>query len=787
MSATEERIAALQAALVELLAQRSLFSEPTYQEIVQALNEKLQLLRRERPLDTNEMSRGDEIRLVTVMFVDVEGSTRLAQILQDDWKKMINDVHRRLAKVVSEWDGEIGQYLGDGMLCFFGAQRSRDDDATRAVSCALAVQQAVKEFTPYFKRRYNETFTLRIGITSGRVVVGVIGTAEKSEFLALGAATNLAARLQQLCPSGEVMIDNETYSRVREQFHSNAQPPVTIKGFDAQVRTYLVTGRRQRSARLSSGQVTGLALPFIGREAEMRHLRRFWNDARTDGEMHVVTLYGEIGVGKSRLLEEARAAADADGFTVLTIAPRYELRILAHNLLHDLLSDLCGLSENQPREMLEKQLRDCIAANWPDEDPDSAAVAIGRLAGFDFEDAPAAVVDPLPTVARWLRALANNRPLMLVIDNLQWADAASLELLEYLALALVDYPGVIMGTARPEFVWQRPGYMPICARSTEINIGRLSDDATRAIIESVAGHVENPPVNLLTQIVERSQGNPLFVEEFLRTLFDTGIFEQVETDHWRVNSFVLNLNALELPGSLLGVFQARLDDLPMMTRRVVQAASVVGEHFWRRVVDYLMGFDTTSILNDLVGRGIINPLIETALEGQNEYAFRHTLYREVAYTMLTRSDREDYHQRIAEWLSDFVAAQPIYLRTLAEHMVNGGKYEQALSMYLAAVVNAVDQKMLPESLKLIEQGLDASRYISREHAVPLVAQLWLWQSKALLGLARYGEASAAGSTALMLLDELPPGTLGDARREAERVLAAAGEQLPKPKTDKKSK
>src|SRR5215207_5142643 len=253
MTPTSTRVARLKTALAEVLAKRQFFNDDSYNEIILALNDKIQALQTIVRDTQLQMTDSDEIRLVSVMFVDVENSTRLARNLDEQWKTMIGEVHTQLARVVDEWDGEVGQYLGDGVLCFFGAHRSRDDDAVRAVSCALAIQKMAADFAPQVRGRYGEDFALRVGISSGRVVVGVIGTGAKSEFVAMGPTTNLAARLQNLCPPGQVLIDATTFHRVRERFVSEPQAPKRLKGFDALVESFLVTGRRRQRSKLLTG------------------------------------------------------------------------------------------------------------------------------------------------------------------------------------------------------------------------------------------------------------------------------------------------------------------------------------------------------------------------------------------------------------------------------------------------------------------------------------------------------------------------------------------------------
>lgn len=776
-----------QKALDELHANRRLFSETTYQQLVLALHDRIEslgTLPQPRPIlgNDNDIANGistrDEIRLVTVMFVDIEDSTRLARRLEEEWKAFVDDFQQRLAQIIEEWDGEIGQYLGDGMLCFFGAHRSRDDDAARAVSCALAIQAMAADYATYVRERYHEAFALRVGISSGRVVVGIIGTGAKSEFVAMGAPTNLAARLQHLCPPGEVLIDSQTYHRVRDRFHIQAQTPITLKGFDQPIEHYLVGGQRQqRSATLASDEIAGIPLPFVGRNVEFGHLVRLWDDALAEEQFHVIMIAGETGVGKSRLLQETLSYAVNRPFTLLTMVASSEKRATPYNLLHDLVGGLCDLTDGTPCAVAEACIEQCIAATWQGPDADTVAAVIGQLAGFGFQDVPVRAVQPLAMVADWLRGLAEGGALLIAVDNLQWADPASLDMLEYLATALVDMSGVLIANTRPEFSELAPGFMSTCARYTEMTLGRLNDDATRLLIDSVLQHVENAPPLLAEDIAQRSAGNPLFVEEFLRMLFDNGVFERNGAGGWQTNRVKYGTLTPALPNGLTGVFQARLDDLPALARRVVQIASVLGDTFWEGGVSAMSDMDMSAILEGLVRRRILVPIAESSWKGQREYRFRHTLYREVAYAMLTRADRETFHQRAADWLMQFVEERPENLGTLAEHLTLGQRRDQALAVYLAAAVDRTRRGLAAEALKLVDSGLALGDDVPQAVGLPLISQLWMWRAQLLNTLRRYDEARAAGQTALMLMNELPAAVLANERQHAARILAETHQHL----------
>jgi tetratricopeptide (TPR) repeat protein len=427
---------------------------------------------------------------------------------------------------------------------------------------------------------------------------------------------------------------------------------------------------------------------------------------------------------------------------------------------------------------------------------------IGYLAGYGFADHPASQpfrregvereTMALAWIGKWFRGQAESAPLLIAVDNLQWADRDSLRMLEHIARQLSDCSGVLIVTARSEF--RRQAYMRGLERHTEITLGQLGEAATNTLIQAALGYVSNVPEQMASLIGERAQGNPLFVEEFLRMLFDNGVFGYTENG-WNVNTFRYQTLTSTLPTGLLGVLQARLDDLDERTRRVVQIAAVIGHTFWGGCVSQLAQFDARPALQDLIARGLIAQNPESTLEGEQEYTFRHSLYREVAYEILTRPNREAYHQQAGHWLMERVADQPEYFGILADHLALGKQREQALAMFAAAADDRLQRGFLSEALKLTESGLAAAREIAREIALPAVSKLWLLQGQTLVALQRYNEALAASQTALMLLKELPPDdlieervtagyTLGDAYRylgqydEAAEALTLAENLLP---------
>lgn len=777
----KDRIQKLRDALAEVNANRSHFSEEAHKQILLALLDQIRLLQT-IPEEQTPRRTGDEIRLVTVMFADIKDSTELAQHLgTEEWKRLIAEVHTRLAAIITEWGGEVGQYLGDGLLCFFGANRSRSDDAVRAVSCALAAQQAMTKFGADFARQHRGAeCAVRIGISTGRLVVGMIGGQEKQELLALGPATNLAARLQSMCPPGGVVIDDQTYHRTRAYFVMIEHPPVQIKGFDGPVEYYTVVDRRAQQSPGASSRIAGIRLPFVGRDKEMRQITRLCERAARSAEFHVVMISGEIGIGKSRLLQEIMVQTAPMPFIHLHMAATYERRGASYNLLRDLLSNSCNLNEEIPPEEARSRIVDFVCETWEHEDAETVAAVVGHLAGFGFEEHPH--VQPLlrggpgqermafTWFTRWLHGISGSSPMLITVDNLQWADPSSLDLLEHLAYDMEETGGILITTMRPEFHAVSSSYMQGFPQQTRIVLERLDEESATELIVSILSHVENVPESLLALINERADGNPLFVEEFLHMLFDGGVIEPNREGRWRVVRSRYDQTVSSLPSGLIGVLQARIDDLPGTARHITQIAAVVGHTFWRGAVATIAGIDPQPALDELITRGIIVHIAESSFENDEQYQFRHSLYREVAYEMLPRMRREVYHHQAATWLHERAAGKPNYLVILAEHYTLGRLYDQALQVYRMAAQHRLQRGLVDEALALVEAALGLAENVQEEETLPMLAHIWVMRGQALHVLNLFQEAAYASQTALEMLAQLPPRQHVDIRAQAARVL-----------------
>ncbi|MCU0513202.1 MAG: AAA family ATPase [Anaerolineae bacterium] len=769
----------LKQALGELRANRAAFSTRAYGQIVVLL---LNELRRANTLPPTPTLAGDEVRLVTVMFLDVIDFTRMAEEIDTgDLRSVIGESHARAGRLVAQWDGEIGQFLGDGLLCFFGSQRSRGDDALRAVACALAIQATLEQYANHVFLEHGVDFGARIGISTGRVVVS-IDSAGQQKQVALGPAINLAARLQSLADPGGVVIDAATFSRVRSRFDMLAHPAAVLKGFERAVKYYSVVGRTAQTGRqFTSDQLNGLPLRFVGRATEMSRVRATMEQALIERRFHAITLNGEIGIGKSRLLQETLAQSEDLAFTPVVMLGDYEQRHKDYHLLRDWLMSACHITEDTTPDVSREQIMAYITGTWDDPEAPTAAALMSHMAGFGFDHTatltlpmpdPRVSSSPLPeAVLNWFKATADNGGLLLMVDNLQWADTASVRLLEALARTLEKSPAVLVAAARPGYRQAHPLFLRGVEQATTLMLEPLADEATLKLLEAILGHIERVPDTLRQVILDRAEGNPLFVHEFLSMMFDNGVFFRHASGSWRFN--IIQYDSTSLPHGLVEVLQARLDDLNPDARQLILLAAIAGQVFWRGLVAELAGIDPQPLLHTLVQRGMIVRHPDSAFPEEEEYAFRHSLYRDVAYENLPRARRELLHRQVARWLVTRMAERPEFYSVLAEQFEAGGETITALYTWLEAVQNRLNRGMLTEALVLNDRGLALSRNVTRDAALPVVTQLWTLRAQALNPLGRYDEASAASQSALMLLKELPVETQRKTRVVAGQMLARA--------------
>lgn len=547
-----------------------------------------------------------ERKPVTALFADVVGSTALAERLDpEDWTAMMNEAFDEMSKAVFRYEGTIAQLQGDAMVAFFGAPVAHEDDPDRAVRAALDMVAAIDEFARQLKATHGIDFRIRAGINSGPVVVGNVGTDLRYEYTALGDAMNVAARMQAAAEPGSVLITASTHRLVADAFETEDIGEIAVKGKTEPVHAYRVLAPKAVPGRRRGLERAGLESPMVGRDSQLETLQSLYGVVQA-GRSRVAFLVGEPGIGKSRLLaefrrwvtDEARAEATRGASSTWL-----EGRCVSYgrNLPYHLLLDLVRFtlqipfagSETDARATLDRQL----AAYLGDDASDTAPFLAHLLAlPLHPEEADRALLDPeamqgryIASIHRLLRALSSRGPVVLVCEDLHWADPASVALVSQLLPLAAQLPVFFIAALRADT--DSAGWRLVSAARelfgdalAEMRLQPLSEADSRDLVANLL-EIESLPDGVRESILARAEGNPFFVEEVIRMLIERGVIER-HADQWIATAEVASV---EIPETLHGLLLARIDQLPDAAKRSLRVASVIGRQFPVRVLERVLG------------------------------------------------------------------------------------------------------------------------------------------------------------------------------------------------------
>ena len=601
-----------------------------------------------------------EFKRLTVVFCDLVDSVELTnQLDPEDWHALLGAYQGAAGAAIRRHHGHVAQHLGDGMVAYFGYPLAGEDDAARAVQAALDMVAAVSVLPV---RPAGPTLRLRVGLHTGPVVMGDVGSGSQREYLALGDTPNIAARLQALAPGNSVLVSAATHSVVKSRFRCLDLGEQALKGLAAPMRLYQVTGVRQGDAdddRATAGQA-----PLLGRTRELDLLSGQWQAATTQAG-RCLLLLGEPGIGKSRLARELRARVAADTTHV------WLLRCAAHSAnspfapLARFLSRAIGTAPTDAAEVQAAALATILAGVGV---TDAATLArLAAILGIELPADPAA--PPLSAQAQRertfgaatavLRAVAAQRPTLLIIEDLHWSDPSTLEWLSRLVSRDIGRGLMLLLTARSEFnaPWRDT------ARVERLTLEPCTAGEARALVRALDG-AQALSDAAVARIVTRAEGNPLFVEEFTRSALEAG--------------------GEEIPATLHEQTLARLDRLGS-AKQVLQQAAVIGRHFSHQRLRAVCGLDDDALAAAL-RRGVESHLLRPLAEDGGEvFAFRHALLQDAAYASLLRSARQACHLRVAQaLLAEDTAAGERQPEVLAHHYAEAGQVDTAAGHYLRA-------------------------------------------------------------------------------------------------------
>jgi class 3 adenylate cyclase/tetratricopeptide (TPR) repeat protein len=591
------------------------------------------------PLLGGSGAGSEERKVVTVLFCDLVGFTAVSDLADpEDIRARLRPYHARVRQEIERFGGTLEKFIGDAVMAVFGAPVSYEDDAERAVRAGLRLLDAIEELN---RSRPGLDLAVRIGINTGEAVVSLAGSHIEGESLAVGDVVNTAARLQSIAPVGAVVAGETTYRTTRDLFDYEELESVAVKGKARPIRVWHA-GAARRGIR-SYPEPLGL-LPFFDRDHELKLLGDAFARAMRERSLQVVTLVGEPGVGKTRLVREFSQWGQASGDGV---SWRYG-RCLPYGEgitfwpLGEVVKAQAGVLESDSPEEAGRKL-DEMVRDLHEEPGEREWVRQGLAPLLGLPQPDAGPIERSERYAAWrrfLEAMASKAPLAVIFEDLHWADQAMLEFLHHLAEWSADVPMLILCTARPELYEREPGWGGGMRNATTISLSPLGDEEIKGLVSVLLPGTEPDPA-ILDLILGRSGGNPLYAEEFARMLGERNL----DADQ-------ISESRIILPESIHAIIAARLDTLSPDRKALLQDAAVVGRVFWSGAVAVLSGRDereVRDVLHELARKELVRAARATSIEGQAQYTFWHGLIRDVAYSQIPRSARARKHQQMAEW------------------------------------------------------------------------------------------------------------------------------------------
>jgi class 3 adenylate cyclase/tetratricopeptide (TPR) repeat protein len=642
------------------------------------------------------VTRSDaERRQLTVMFCDLVGSVSLAERLDgEELRELISGYHEACTDVIHNFDGHIAQYLGDGLLVYFGYPAAREDDAVRAVSAGLEIIAAMGSSS-----RIRHRVALRVGIDTGQVVVGEIGGGGRREELALGSTPNVAARIQAHAEPNTLLIGGGTYSIVKGFFECAPLGRVPLKGLSTMMELYKVTGLSTARRRYDIEAKHGLA-PMVGRSAEVRLLEDLWQRSR-EGRGQVVLIGGEAGIGKTRLVEALKHRVKQEQATCNELRCSPEYRTAAFYPVIDFLQRLMRFHECQSPE--EKFARlEASMSRYAFYEPEVLTLMAALLSLPPPSGSPSPSASPavqrqrmLEALVSWICEEAQRQPVLSIWEDLHWADPSTLELLGMLTNRLVDIPTLALLTFRLPFETK----LAEAAHVTPVHLQRLSNDQVEAMLRGLVKDRYLPPV-AVSHVVAKTDGVPLFVEELTKMLVETGALQET-ANGFQVTRELVDTN---VPSTLQDSLMARLDLLGR-AKTVAQLGATIGREFSYGVIRAVSGYPDTVLEGALHALRDAELLREYGPPPNSRYVFRHALIRDTAYNSLLRSRRRQVHLKVAETfekLDDVSQNQP---ELLAYHFTEADALERAIEYWQRAGERAVRRSANAEAIHHLQAGL----------------------------------------------------------------------------------
>jgi class 3 adenylate cyclase len=610
---------------------------------------------------TNDVTQGTR-RTVTVMFADVTGSTTLGEKLDPETlRRILARYYSEARSAVERHGGTIEKFIGDAVVGVFGVPRRHEDDPVRALRAAVEVRDRVRSMSAKLEARVGQRLEIRTGVNTGEVVSGDLS---EGFFYASGDTMNVAARLEQAAAPDEILVGDATYRLVRDAVTAEPVEPFALKGKTQPVPAWRVLSIDPRAA----GLARGLDAPLVGRREELTALLDAFARARDVPQCELVTVLGAAGAGKSRLVRELVAAVETEATVLRGRCLPYGEGITFWPIV-EMIRDAAGIGDDESAAAA----RDKIAALVDgQEDQEAVGPRLADLLGLEGQ-AAGAIQETFLALRRLFQALAGEKPLALVVDDIHWAEPTLLDFIEYLAGWAREAPILLVCIARPELIEERPGWMVPRERVTVTVLQPLSAADSEELVAGLLGD-DAPARELTKRITTAAEGNPLYVEEFVRMIRDD------QRPGGQNGGGSSPRAELALPPTIEALLSARLDRLEAEERGVVERAAVVGKIFWWGAVAALSAprrdAAVGSHLQALVRREFVVPETST-FAGEEAFRFSHLLMRDAAYGSIPKSARSRFHAAFAEWLARKAGERlPEYEEIVGYHFEQAFRYEK---------------------------------------------------------------------------------------------------------------
>ncbi|HUG33349.1 MAG TPA: adenylate/guanylate cyclase domain-containing protein [Anaerolineales bacterium] len=760
--------------MASLRENRSLLGDEVVEAALAAMQEKLARLDTEARPSHEPQQR----KLVTVMFADVSGFTAMAETMDHEIvSTVINSLWSRVDMAIVDHKGRIDKHIGDAVMALFGTPVAHEDDPERAIRAALEIQAVLQEWQEEFA---DSTFTLhsqppniqlRIGINTGPALLGTVGTL--GEYTAIGDTVNLASRIEQAAPLGGILISQYTYHHVRGIFNVTALEPMNVKGKSDPIQVYIVNGFKPKSFRDTTRGVEGIETRMIGRDAELGRMKDAYETSVRERQTCLISLVAEAGMGKSRLLFEFGKWLDAQQHSMHIFKGRatQEMNQIPYALLRDIFSASFEIQDHDRAAIARQKLERGILSHVKDgERAEIYSHFIGHLIGFDYSTSPH--LQGILGDARQVRDLAfhyavqlfsdiaQDHAIVFFLEDIHFADQGSLDFFDHLFESTPNLPLLTIGLTRSSLFDHRPGWGTGPVQNVRLDLLSLSEHDSRLLVSEILKKVGQIPSVLIDMIVTKAEGSPFYAEELIRVLLDKGVIMRGETE-WQVRTD--RLSELQVPATLTGLVQARLDSLNTGVLETLQQASVVGRIFWLPVVETMRNPEshrsavTDAIrekLQTLRSKELVFQYQELSPSEAQEYIFRNIILHDVTYESVLLKLRPVYHMQAAEGLIN-LGGERIgeYAGRVGEHYERAGEWLKAADWYGRAGRQAQVTYEPNTAIRYYQKSLG---FLGAQGGTVRVTQrleIFSWLGEVLNWQARYGEAIDNFSTMLNIAGE----------------------------------